>query len=56
MADQLSKFSSIKMNWRWCNNGIRPCDPEANLRCAISIYKTGGNTWKLWATRQACGC
>lgn len=30
-----------------------PCDLSSNLRCANSMFKSGGNTWKAW--KSSCG-
>eukprot|EP01125_Pyxidicula_operculata_P015599 TRINITY_DN531_c0_g1_i1.p1 TRINITY_DN531_c0_g1~~TRINITY_DN531_c0_g1_i1.p1 ORF type:complete len:142 (-),score=16.35 TRINITY_DN531_c0_g1_i1:418-843(-) len=38
-----------------CPSGA-PCDPNANLQCAIQVWKWGGNTWRLWSTCGQCGC
>eukprot|EP00744_Colponema_vietnamica_P012343 GILI01017340.1.p1 GENE.GILI01017340.1~~GILI01017340.1.p1 ORF type:complete len:133 (+),score=12.76 GILI01017340.1:2-400(+) len=42
-------------NWNVCSGGAAPCEPEVNLKCAIDVYKWGGNTWKLWSTCSICG-
>merc|ERR1712018_202323 len=42
-------------NWNDCNHGNPPCDPQANLNCAIKVYQWGGNTWKNWSTCSKCG-
>jgi hypothetical protein len=44
------------VNWGLCNDYKAPCDPQANLNCAIKVYNWGGKTWKLWSTAQKCGC
>ena len=46
-------------DFNWGSGGCgagAPCDPTANLNCAIQVYKWGGNTWKNWATASGCGC
>merc|ERR1711900_41268 len=35
------------MNWKACSGGRAPCDVETNLKCAIDVYRWGGNTFKL---------
>jgi len=42
--------------WGSCSNGKAPCDPQANLNCAIKIYQWGDNSWKYWDIHTACGC
>ena len=44
------------VDWGQCSEGKAPCDPQANLNCAVKVYQWGGNTWKLWSTHTACGC
>jgi hypothetical protein len=45
------------VNWAQCNGDSRapPCDPQANLNCAIQVYRWGGNSWKPWSTSHRCG-
>ncbi|KAA0146268.1 hypothetical protein FNF27_07740 [Cafeteria roenbergensis] len=43
------------MNWKACSGGRAPCDVETNLKCAIDVYRWGGNTFKLWSTCHVCG-
>ena len=48
-------------NWAQCSGGKAPCDPQANLDCAIKVYNWGGKKWggangRLWATAKQCGC
>ncbi len=43
------------MNWNSCSGGAAPCDVETNLKCAIDVYRWGGNTFKLWSTCHVCG-
>merc|ERR1739838_411696 len=44
------------VNWAQCNGGQPPCDPSANLNCAIKVYQWGGNNFSLWSTAAGCGC
>jgi hypothetical protein len=44
-----------KVNWS-CNGGNAPCDPTANLNCAIKVYAAAGNSWRPWSTHSGCGC
>ncbi|CAF1044087.1 unnamed protein product [Rotaria sordida] len=43
-------------NWRSCNRGNAPCDPNANLECAKQVWRAGGNSFKQWSTAKLCGC
>ena len=43
------------MNWKSCSGGHAPCDVEANLKCAIDVYRWGGNSFRLWSTCHVCG-
>jgi len=43
------------MNWASCSGGRAPCDVDANLKCAIDVYRWGGNSFKLWSTCRVCG-
>lgn len=49
-------FQINDFNWNACSGGKAPCDLNANLQCAIQVYKWGGNTFKLWSTGAGCGC
>jgi len=49
-------FQISKIHWKSCNGGKAPYDPQANLRCAIKIYKAAGNSWRPWSTARGCGC
>eukprot|EP01089_Gocevia_fonbrunei_P015378 TRINITY_DN4489_c0_g1_i1.p1 TRINITY_DN4489_c0_g1~~TRINITY_DN4489_c0_g1_i1.p1 ORF type:complete len:136 (-),score=20.31 TRINITY_DN4489_c0_g1_i1:82-489(-) len=49
-------FQVNNANWADCSGGHAPCDVNANLQCAIDVYKWGGNTFRLWSTCSACGC
>jgi hypothetical protein len=44
------------VNWGVCNNGNPPCDLNANLQCAIDVWRWGGNSFHYWTTAAACGC
>jgi hypothetical protein len=43
------------MNWNMCSSGKAPCDPQVNLKCAITIWNYH-KSFKLWSTCRACGC
>ena len=45
-----------QINWNNCAGGNAPCDPNANLQCAIDIYQGGGNSFQEWSTCTECGC
>ena len=38
------------------NGGSAPCDTNANLKCAETIWRNGGNSFKQWSTCSGCGC
>jgi hypothetical protein len=42
--------------WGQCNEGVAPCNIDANLECAKQYYTAGGNNWSKWTTRNFCGC
>ena len=46
------------VNWALCNAvdgaGKAPCDPQANLNCAIKVYQWAGNSWQPWSTAARC--
>ena len=46
-------------NWA-CSGGKAPCDPQANLKCAVQLWKEnrtwGGKLGNLWATAKDCNC
>jgi len=48
-------FQINSINWG-CNSGHAPCDPNANLKCAIEVYRNAGNSWRPWSTCGGCGC
>jgi hypothetical protein len=45
-----------QINWPSCNGGNVPCDPNANLACAIDVYNGRGGSWAAWSTCGGCGC
>jgi len=47
-------FQINSVNWA-CNGGSAPCDPTANLNCAINVYCNAGS-WSPWTTCSGCGC
>ena len=49
-------FQINDFNWNACNGGRAPCDPNANLKCAIKVWQWGGNSFKYWSTARGCGC
>lgn len=42
--------------WKVCSGGAPPCNPSANLQCAITVWQQGRNSFKLWSTCGKCGC
>ncbi len=38
------------------SGGNAPCDPNANLQCAIDVWKWGGGNFRFWSTCGGCGC
>jgi hypothetical protein len=61
MSDNKVKVGLFQINsydWMTCNHGKPPCDPAANLICAMQIYRMSGSTWKQYWPEAAskCGC
>jgi len=59
-SEDVGLFQINSVNWPSCNSGKAPCDPDANLKCAIAVYKAGSggvkNSWNPWTTAEGCGC
>ena len=55
-GNYIGLFQISRIHWPSCNGGNAPYDPQANLRCAIGVYKGAGNSWRPWSTARACGC
>ena len=55
-GNYIGLFQISRIHWGSCSGGKAPYDPQANLRCAIQVYKGAGNSWRPWSTARACGC
>jgi len=54
---EVGVFQINQIHWRSCGGRRAPCDPEANVACAIGIYKGAANRWRPWSSPAAkCGC
>jgi len=42
------------VNWASCNGGTAPCAEANNRQCAIDVWRSGGNSFRLWSTCRVC--
>lgn len=55
-ANNVGLWQINSVHWGELNGGNAPCDLEENLKCAIAVYQSAGNSWGPWDTAPNCGC